>query len=149
MNNNELVSPARRNLLLGAGAMAALAATGAKASEDSHHHHHSTDTEMLDASLACVKTGQLCLNHCLGEFQKGNADMAGCAASVQQMLAMCGAFSTMVSLESAHLAKTAQACIDVCEDCVQACKKHADKHQVCKDCMHACKDCIKQMKKVA
>lgn len=150
MNQDPDFSNSRRKLLAGAGATLAMAATAPTMAAGGHHHHHdSLDNGVVEASLHCLKTGQACLNHCMGEFKAGNAEMADCAASVQEMLAMCATMSQMASLESRHVKKVADACIAVCDDCIEACNRHAKKHQVCKDCAQACKDCIKEMKKVA
>lgn len=150
MNQNHLFSQGRRNVIIGATAVAGLAASGAALASSGHDHHHanSANAKLVDASLNCIKTGQACLSHCMSEFKNGNKKMVDCATSVQEMLTMCDTMSQMASFESKHIKKVAQACIDVCESCANECDKHAKDHITCENCRNACKDCIKAMKDI-
>lgn len=139
----------RRELLMGAGAV--LAATGAPNvfAKEEHHHHGGKYPEVVTATLACIRTGEACLDHCLGFFKKGDTSMAECADSVNQMLAMCTAMQKLASHNSKYAAEMAMTCVRVCKDCELACSKHSKKHAACRDCELACKDCIKACKKIA
>lgn len=149
MSDNKQMQVSRRDILLGAGMIAGLAATGSSFASTAHHHHNpNPNGNIIDSALHCMKTGQACLSHCMTEFKDGNVKMANCASSVQEMLAMCGTLSSMASMESKHLSKVAAACIDVCDACIEECDKHAKKHDTCKECRDACKDCVKEMKKI-
>ena len=148
MNNQ--FSESRRNVLLGASAVAGLSMAGSVIGGESHKHHHAKNPNLsiVDTSLACMKTGQACLSHCMSEFKQGNNKMADCASTVQEMLAMCSVMSQMVGFESTHVKKVASACIDVCDSCIKECDKHATDHESCKVCRDACKDCVKEMKNI-
>lgn len=143
----------RREVLKGTGLMA-LAALGGKAMAAEHEHHHEhmhaahaaagLHQALLKAASDCVVKGQACLAHCLILLGDGDKAMAGCAKSVNQMLALCGALQNLAAQQSRltpGLAKLAQ---DACVECEKECKKHADKHAECKACAEACAECAKQ-----
>ena len=143
----------RREMLLSSAAMlAATVAGNAFASEHQHEHHHpmtAANQALIDSTSECIKRGQACINHCftlLGQVEKA---MASCAASVNQMLAMCTALQQLASANSNYLAAQAKVVMEVCKDCEEECKKHADKHEECKACGEACADCYKECRKIA
>lgn len=144
----------RRTLLKGAGSIAALAAMGvvqqAQAAASAHeHHHHAVDdtrTRLIDSAMACIKTGDACGQHCIELFKTGDTSLAGCADSVQEMLATCTALTRLAAYDSRHLKSMVQLCMSVAEDCEKECRKHAAKHAECKSCADACVDCIKECK---
>lgn len=39
--------------------------------------------------------------------------------------------------------------MDACNQCEEACKKHAEKHEECKACGESCAACAKECKKLA
>ena len=147
-------SAGRRNILLGATAVATAAGLGLSgkanaAMEHDHAHMHAIPAErqkIIDASLGCVKAGQACVQHCIDMFKMNDTSMAECADSVQEMLATCTAMSQMASYDSKHLKEFAAVCIKVCKDCKASCDKHADKHAACKACAESCADCISACK---
>ena len=145
-------SKSRRNILLGATAVATAAGLGLSSNahaEMDHHNMHAIPAErqkVIDASLHCVKAGQACIQHCIDMFKMKDTSMAECADSVQEMLATCTALSQLASYDSRHLKDFAKVCINVCEDCKESCDKHADKHAACKACSESCDDCIKACK---
>lgn len=154
MSNNQNhasgISESRRNIILGATAVAATAGLGftaeAEASMDHKHIHHAIPEKrqkVINASLQCVKDGQACAQHCIEMFKMKDTSMANCSDNVHQMLATCTAMSQLASFNSKHLKDFAKVCIKVCEDCKDACDEHADKHVECKACSDSCKDCIK------
>ena len=152
MDDNAEVSTARRNILLGGGAVLGMAATGGvfAGSGHDHHHHHKNmgDDPLIKATLECISTSQACLAHCIDEFKRGETEMADCAQAVQEAAAMCGAMLQMTYLGSQHLKKVAAGCLSVCESCEKACDEFADKHDTCKVCRDSCQTLIKQLKHV-
>ncbi len=142
----------RRELLLGGMALAGAAVVGrAQAATHEHAHHHGAPGYAgLSASIAdCVQKGEVCLNHCLDLLGQGDKDMASCAKSVSQMLAVCGALRQLANQNSTHTAKLAAVAMDVCKQCEDECKKHAAKHESCKACGESCAACYKECQKVA
>ncbi len=142
MSKFEAIS--RRELLIGAGALASIAATGVKAEAVHNHEINTTGQELIDATFDCLKKGQACVDHCLESFKAGDTSLANCADSVQEMLAICAATGKLASFKSNHLKALAAVCADVCKDCEKECRKHEDKHMSCKACADACADCIKE-----
>lgn len=145
---------ARRALLKGVGVAAALVASGAVsqavAAADEHAHHHpmvdNGRNGLIDSAMACIKSGEACNAHCLELFKAGDTSVAGCAASVQEMLAACTALTKLAAYNSRHLKATVQLCMSVCEDCEKECRKHEKEHIECKTCADSCLDCIKLCK---
>lgn len=147
----------RRELLLGAAAMAATATAGqAFAATQDHDHmrmhdHHGTmshDGKLIAAAADCVAKANLCLQHCLDLLGQGDQSMAACAKSSSQVAAVCAALQQLAAADSKHLPKLARAAMDVCKECEQECKK-TEKHPECKACKEACAACYEECKKVA
>lgn len=145
----------RRELLLGGIALAGAAMVGnARADEQGammhEHHHHDVPANLALATAAsdCIQKGEVCLNHCLELLGQGEKDMADCAKSVNQMLALCGALQQMANQNSSLLPKLAAIAMDACNQCEQACKKHAEKHASCKACGESCAACAKECRKL-
>ncbi len=145
----------RREALLSGIALAGAAVVGhAQAAEMEHdheHHHHdmSINAGLISAAADCIQKGQVCLNHCLYLLGQGDKEMAACAKSVNQMLALCGSLQALANQESAYLPKLAAIAMDVCNQCEDECKKHASKHDACKACGESCAACAKECKKIA
>lgn len=142
----------RREMLLAGVALTGAAIVGnTNAAEQKHEHHHaaSANTSLINAAADCVQKGQVCLNHCLILLGQGDKEMADCAKSVNQMLAICGALQQLANQESGYLPKLAAIAQDTCKQCADECKKHADKHEACKACGESCAVCIKECKKIA
>lgn len=145
----------RREALLGGIALAGAAVVGrAQAAEMEHdheHHHHdmSANAGLISAAADCIQKGQVCLNHCLYLLGQGDKEMAACAKSVNQMLALCGSLQALANQESVYLPKLAAIAMDACNKCEDECKKHAGKHEACKACGESCAACAKECKKIA
>lgn len=142
----------RRELLLSGIALAGAAIVGnAQAEEHMHEHHHAAPGHAALAVSAsdCIQKGQACLSHCLVLLGQGDKEMAACAQSVNQMLALCGALQQLANQNSKLLPKLAALAMDACNQCEEACKKHADKHEECKACGESCAACAKECKKLA
>jgi Cys-rich four helix bundle protein (predicted Tat secretion target) len=145
----------RREVLLSSAALAGAALVGraqAAEKENAHEHHHhdmSANAALISAAADCVQKGQVCLNHCLYLLGQGDKDMAACAKSVNQILALCGTLQQLANQESTYLPKLAAIAMDACKQCEDECKKHADKHEACKACGESCAACYKECKKIA
>lgn len=143
----------RRELLKGAGVLAMAALLEPAMAADEHHHHHDAGPKKGQALIAsasdCIVKGQACLSHCLVLLGQGDKEMAACAQSVNQMLAICTALQQLASQESSYLPALAKLAGDVCRDCEKACRKHEKKHAECKACAEACAECAKQCKALA
>ncbi len=140
----------RREVLLGTAALVGAAVmANAQAAEHEHHHHGGPDTALAAAVADCVQKGQVCLDHCLDLLGKGEKDMAACAKSVNQMLALCTALQQLANQQSAYLPKLAAIAMEACQACEKECKKHADRHEACKACGESCAACYKECKKIA
>lgn len=142
----------RREALLSGVALAGAAIVGrVQAAEMSHEHHQHNMTAnagLISAVADCIQKGQVCLNHSLYLLGQGDKDMASCAKSVNQMLAICGSLQALANQESTYLAKLAVIAKDACDACEEECKKHAEKHEACKSCGESCVACAKECKKL-
>ena len=129
----------RRHFIAGGVASAALIGALARAAsaEDAATSGQTTDLSAL--SQDCVATGEACLAHCIQMLSTGDTTMAGCARSVHEMMAVCGALSRLAATESTFLPALAAVCRDVCAACERECEKHAKSHAVCAACGEACK----------
>lgn len=155
----------RRELLLSGIALAGAAVVkGAQAAEHDHmmmdhaamnhadmhmHHHEKPYAALATATADCVQKGQACLSHCLVLLGEGDKDMADCSKSVNQMLAICGALQQLANQNAKQTTRLASIAMDACQQCEEACKKHADKHEECKACGESCATCYKECKKFA
>jgi Cys-rich four helix bundle protein (predicted Tat secretion target) len=150
INGEEEVSRHRRDLLIGATAIASLSGLGAmrvaRAEEHSHEHHQHTIDQgrlrVIQHATDCVNKGEICIEHCLQLFKAGDTSVAECAESAHEMLASCTAMGKLAAYDSRHLKDFMRVCIGVCEDCEKACREHENKHAECKACADSCADCI-------
>jgi Cys-rich four helix bundle protein (predicted Tat secretion target) len=144
----------RRELLVGAAAIAAAAtAGGAFAEKHEHKHEHGGASKRNQALIKsagdCVETGQVCVHHCLVLLGEGDKSMAPCAKSVSDLIAVCATLQQLASAESPYLAEMAKLSMKVCEDCEKECKKpEVAKHEECKACAESCAACHKECKKL-
>ena len=124
----------RREVLMSGAALLALGATA-----EGHDHNHAHVANPLgDAAAECVKSGNACLQHCLQMLGSGDTSMAECSKTVSDMLAVAEAMLVVSYAGSKHQTSLAKVVAAVSKDCEAACKKHADKHAVCKACMECC-----------
>ncbi len=144
-----------RRDLIAAGVL--LAATSGTALAHGEHDHGGHDhgghgsaavAPLFDAATACVKTGQVCLNHCLAAFAANDVSLAACARLTDQMLSICGTLAKLASTSSPYLPAMAKVALAACQDCEAECKKHANKHESCKACAEACAACAAECKKI-
>ena len=142
----------RRDSLIGAGAaLFAAAQTSALAQEMAHDHSHmhgAVANGLLAATADCVVKGQACIAHCLILLGEGDKDMAACAKTVNQVLAMCSALQALTAQQSKMVPAMAKLTREACEVCETDCRKH-EKHAECKACADSCVACAKECKAVA
>lgn len=142
----------RRELLVGGIALAGAAVVGnvqAAMHDHEHMHHHGASAAFTLAIGDCIQKGEVCLNHCIELLGQGEKEMAACARTVNEMLAVCGALQQLANQNSKQLARMAAIAMDVCKQCEDECKKHADKHDSCKACGESCAACYTECKKIA
>lgn len=147
MNRRTLLQTAALSALASISGVAA-AAPAPVAAVDHRHHHHGADGkyQALAASAGhCQSTGESCLAHCLVLLGKGDKQMAACAQSVSELMAVCGGLQKLALQDSKRTPAMAKMALEVCEACEKECRKH-EKHSQCKDCADACLDCAKQCK---
>jgi Cys-rich four helix bundle protein (predicted Tat secretion target) len=154
-NNEQESTMNRRELLLGAAAMAATVTAGrAFAAEHDHSmmHDHQAMSSRKDSLIAaasdCVLKANICLQHCLVLLGQGDKDMAACAKSSSQAAAICTALQQLASAESKYLPQLAKVAMGICKECEEECKK-TEKHPECKACKEACAACYEECKKIA
>jgi len=142
----------RRKFLRTAAVIAATATSAtvlAAKDEHQHHHHHQANSSLIDVALDCVKTGEVCKDHCIRLIKDGDTSIIDCLSAVNDMLPVCATLAKLAISESQHLKEYAKVCMAICKDCEKACKEHKDKHAACKACMESCALCIKECKKIA
>lgn len=145
----------RREALTGIGALAAMALTSAAQAADHEHHHHHDDAHgnprlpLVRAAADCVRTGEACLDHCFTLLGRGDTEMAACARSVNELLAVCAALQRLATADSKFLAGYARVAGDICENCEKECRRHEKKHVQCRDCAEACAACVKECRRLA
>ena len=140
----------RRNVLLGLGAAAATMAYSGSAMSampgHDHSKHSAQNPKVLDAVNDCTDKGTRCISHCLVAWNEGDLDLASCAKKVNEMNAICDAFSKLLAANSGHLKAYSKICKSVCKECAKECRKH-DQHIECKQCAQACEMLVKTIDK--
>lgn len=148
----------RRELLQGSAALTAAsfalladAAEKPASGHGMHEHHHggSPYAGLAHAATHCVMFGEACVGHCLDLLGNGPAEMAECAKSVEQMMAVCNSLRQLSTWNSRYVPRLAKVAMDVCRDCERACRKHEKEHEACRKCAEACAACHDECAKVA
>ena len=143
----------RREMLQGLGIIAAAAATSKalSAQDAAHHHVHGAapNQALVNAANDCVKTGDVCLAHCLDLLATGDKSLGDCAKSVNELRATCGALASLAAQSAPSLSNMASLAAKVCKTCETACRKHEKEHAPCKACAEACAACETECNKVA
>jgi Cys-rich four helix bundle protein (predicted Tat secretion target) len=135
----------RRQVLGGVGFLAAAAATVEQGR--SQNSPGVANKPLAGSASDCVNKGEVCLSHCVEMLSTGDKSMAGCARSVNELLAVCGALLSLAAQGAPSLSKLASVALDVCKRCEAECRKHG--HIPCKDCAAACASCATECKKIA
>jgi len=156
----------RREVLLSTGAMAVSASLGALACGGGNAVAQNNvkapapaagpaktatgagDAGLAEVASACQGKAQLCLAHCIAMLSAGDTTMSGCAAAVHDMHAVMVGLAAAAASGSKRLKDLARVAMDFCKDCEAECRKHADKHLVCKECMEACQRTIAACQKL-
>jgi Cys-rich four helix bundle protein (predicted Tat secretion target) len=138
----------RRDLLLTAGSLAASAAAAA-ANSPTGTHTHEPASPLVQAASHCVQAGDLCQAHCFDLFAAGDTSVTDCARSVETLRSVCGTLTVVATQKSPMLPRYASVAKETCDNCAQECRKHADKHEVCKACMEACEACARECARIA
>ena len=145
----------RREVLFAAGGAAAAGAFSAftpnavfAAGEHKHEHRStSNNAAFIDTSLECIKTAELCLNHCFDVLGTGDTSLVECAKSVKELSFICESTFKAASNDSKYLKGLVAVAAKVCADCEKECSRHK-KHKTCLDCADACLACLKECKKL-
>ena len=142
----------RRDMLKTVAA-AVVGAISSSAMAADHDHHHDHAGAMRNAGLVastsdCLKAGEACLAHCIYLLGNGEKEMAACAQSVNEMMAVCTALMKLASQDSKLVPGMAKLAADACANCEKECRKHENKHPECKACAEACAACLKECKKL-
>jgi Cys-rich four helix bundle protein (predicted Tat secretion target) len=150
----------RRELLLGAFSLAALATTTSAFAEDhsahmeamgmgeGHQHASSRNDKLIAAAADCVAKANICLQHCLVLLGQGQTNMAACAKSSSQVMALCTALEQLAAAESPYLPQLAKVAMTACKDCAEECKK-TEQHPECRACKESCEACYRECQKIA
>ncbi|MBF0094066.1 MAG: four-helix bundle copper-binding protein [Alphaproteobacteria bacterium] len=141
----------RRDVIVAAGALASVAVLAPKSgsADSAGHDMGPKNTALVEAALHCVKSSEVCVQHCIMMFRMDDISMRDCIAATLEMQPVCETLAKLAALDSAHLKAYAKVCIDVCGSCEKECRKHADKYKACKDCADSCAACIKACKAIA
>lgn len=108
------------------------------------------DVDAFAAALqGCLRSGEICLTHCMALFVAGDAALGPCAKTVREMISVCRASLTLALADSSHLPTAAKLCIEVCNDCAVECEKHAKMHRICAECARECRETIAVARPVA
>lgn len=129
----------RRDVLLASTAALTVFAATARSAEAASGH-----PLLLQAIADCIAKGETCQAHCIDLLGDGDKDMADCARTVNQVIAVCTALQSLVAQKSPLVAAQARVAAEACEVCARECDKHAAHHAICKDCSDACKACLKE-----
>lgn len=136
-----------------AAASLAAAACGTKnavaqgAEHHAHAHHGQADSPVTAAAYDCVRAGDACLVHCIALLSQGDQSMAGCAASVRDMVAGMNALASISAGGGKRVGEISKSLAKLCEDCAVECQKHAQ-HPPCRNCLEACQRLVAAAQRV-
>jgi Cys-rich four helix bundle protein (predicted Tat secretion target) len=104
--------------------------------------------DLIDAALACVHRGEVCIDHCAKQMGTGDTSLKDCMNSVATMLPMCTAVARFAAFDAPRLKEVTRLCVDICADCEKECRKHEEHHAQCKNCAESCAAFIREGRKV-
>ncbi len=107
------------------------------------HHGGGVNQALINSALDCMKTAEICINHCLDVLGTGDTSLAECGKVVQELETICSSLFKFASYDSKYLNGILAVAKQVCTDCEKECRKHK-KHQSCLDCADACVACLKE-----
>ncbi|WAS92722.1 Csp1 family four helix bundle copper storage protein [Nannocystis punicea] len=135
-------TPGKTTAPLPAPAAPSTPAADPHAGHAGHAGHPASDDGTLAVALECLKTGEVCVQHCFVLLGQGDTSMAACARSAYDMLAVTRALLALAAGPSEQLAAQARVALAVGERCEAECRKHEAKHPACKACAESCKAAI-------
>jgi Cys-rich four helix bundle protein (predicted Tat secretion target) len=138
-----------RGLSIVAAATATSNALSAQDAAHGHVHGPAPNQALLNAANDCVKTGDVCLAHCLNLLATGDKSLGACAKSVNELRATCAALTSLAAQNAPSLSKMASLSAAVCKNCEIECRKHEKDHIECKNCAEACAACATECSKAA
>ena len=150
-NSNFSITLTRRLFLLSTsgGLLTALAPSLAHAEESvGKSSVHGPYQDLGDAALNCVGWGERCQKHIQSLFAAGDTSLAQCSARIHDMIAVCRTVASLAAAESEYLKPLAKVCLDVCDSCEKECRKHEQRHAICKETADACARMVAACKKV-
>ena len=136
----------RRNLLTVGGSIAAAAAAGVSLATEGGEllqYGTSANQHLAAAALACVRSGEAGLQHCLAALKEGDATFSSAASRMQEMVLSCGALTRLAVNDSGQVGAMAAAVSAVASDCEQACRQHA-RHEPLRSCADSCAALVEQ-----
>ena len=138
MNRREMITAGAG--ILAAGILKSGAAYAASSSPKSTHSATGGKSSLMDAALDCIAAGDS-PSTLSGPAWRGRQVDGGMLQTVTEMLTVCKALVELAAQKSAHLAKFAAICGDVCKTCEKACRQHEMHMPICKACAESCACC--------
>ena len=99
--------------------------------------------DLAAAALACVRSGEAGLQHCLAALKAGDATFSSAASRIQEMVLSCGALTRLAVNGSRQVGAMAMAVSAVASECEQACRQHAQ-HEPFLACADSCAVLVEQ-----
>lgn len=112
------------------------------------HAGHGAHAALIEASAACVQTGEACLAHCLKLLGQGDTSIKECAEAVSAMLPVSQSLLRLAAMDAKRLKFFGVVASDFLKDCRAQCKRHAPDHAECKACMDACDVALEEVRKL-
>jgi Cys-rich four helix bundle protein (predicted Tat secretion target) len=106
------------------------------------------DQALIDATLDCMKRGEICAAHCVTMLELGDRTLADCQRRVSETVVVCRALASLAAQESSATKQMARVVLEVCGNCERECRKFAKQHALCKECADACAACARECKRV-
>lgn len=138
VNRREFIAAASSVNALG---IVSVAASALAENEDEcklHRPHEYKHQDMVEAAQACLSSGRICISRCLDLMAAGDSRVAECAKNVNLMIPFCDMFTRFAIADSALLKDITRLCIEVSENCENACRDHEDEFVECYECAEAC-----------
>src|SRR5258706_14973283 len=99
----------------------------------SGHAGHGSDAAahqpLLDAALACLNTGNVCMEHCIRQLGAGDTSLKECIKTVSVMLPMCETLARLAALDAPRLKEFAKGFGDRCVEWGKECFERAHPDQ--------------------
>lgn len=106
-------------------------------------------TSMPDMAAMDMSVLQACMDACAACEQACtvcSTQLMDCAPACMNCADMCNtmmrSMMRMQGMTPASMMAMLDACIAMCQNCMDDCMKHADHSEVCRMCAQTCKDCM-------